>query len=122
MDLVDFSEARFHEIVNAYRPIAAHLGLPGVTAIPLSARDGDNVIAASTAMPWYDGPSLLQHLETVVPPDRAAAAARLPVRSEEHTSELQSQMRSSYAVLCLEKKKHKRRYHPDHQQGERQLQ
>src|SRR3546814_18424941 len=54
MDLVDFSEARFREIVNAYRPIAAHLGLPGVTAIPMSARAGDTVIAARTAMPWYD--------------------------------------------------------------------
>jgi bifunctional enzyme CysN/CysC len=71
MDLVGYSEARFEEIVSAYRPIAERLGLRSVTALPLSALLGDNVIQPSKAMPWYCGPALLHHLETVSaePPD-----------------------------------------------------
>ncbi|HEX8413703.1 MAG TPA: sulfate adenylyltransferase subunit CysN, partial [Sphingomicrobium sp.] len=65
MDLVDFSQSRFEEIQADYRRFADELGMGEVTAIPLSALQGDNVTAASAAMPWYGGPSLLEHLETV---------------------------------------------------------
>ena len=70
MDLVDYEEKRFQEIVAAYAPVAERLGLAAVTAIPVSALAGDNVIRPSTAMPWHDGPTLLDHLESVdVVPD-----------------------------------------------------
>jgi bifunctional enzyme CysN/CysC len=65
MDLVGFSQTRFEEIETDYRKFAAELGMSEVTAIPLSALQGDNVTASSQAMPWYSGPSLLEHLETV---------------------------------------------------------
>jgi bifunctional enzyme CysN/CysC len=65
MDLVDFSKERFEEIEADYRRFADELGMGEVTAIPLSALQGDNVTAPSEAMAWYDGPSLLDHLETV---------------------------------------------------------
>ncbi len=68
MDLVDYQEERFSEIVAAYATMAERLGLAAVTAIPLSALLGDNVIRASTTMPWYAGPTLLNHLETVTRP------------------------------------------------------
>ena len=65
MDLVDFSEARFREIADTYTRFVAPLGIPDVTCIPLSALDGDNVVTTSPRTPWYDGPSLLDFLETV---------------------------------------------------------
>jgi len=65
MDLVGFSEARFREIVADYRAVAQALGIEEVEAIPLSARDGDNLLIPSDRTPWYDGPTLLHHLETV---------------------------------------------------------
>ncbi len=67
MDLVDFSEARFNEIVDAYRRATASLGFTDIVAFPVSARDGDNIISVSPRSPWYKGPSLLTHLETVEP-------------------------------------------------------
>ncbi len=81
MDLVDYDQGVFDGIVAGYRELAAQLGIPHVQAIPLSALKGDNMIAASIAMPWYSGPSLLEHLETVqVEPGSPAAAFRLPVQ------------------------------------------
>ena len=65
MDLVDFSEARFNEIVGEYRKFIEPLGIPDVTCIPLSALDGDNVVEKSARTPWYAGPALLDFLETV---------------------------------------------------------
>ena len=65
MDLVDWSQSRFAEIVAAYRDLADQIGLAEPTAIPLSGLKGDNVIARSPMMPWYQGPCLLEHLETV---------------------------------------------------------
>jgi bifunctional enzyme CysN/CysC len=65
MDLVDFSKETFDNIVAAYRPFAEKIGLASVTAIPLSALDGDNVTGHSGRMAWYHGPTLLGHLETV---------------------------------------------------------
>ena len=81
MDLVGYDAACFDDIVAQYQAFAAGLGL-AVTAIPVSGLAGDNVVAASPNMPWYDGPNLLEHLETVpVDADAAARAAfRMPVQ------------------------------------------
>ena len=65
MDLVDYSESRFEEIVEMYRARTAKLGFGDVVAIPLSALEGDNVTLPGNAMPWYRGPVLIDHLETV---------------------------------------------------------
>lgn len=82
MDLVGFAQARFDEIVESFRAFAAPLGLARITAIPLSALRGDNVTTRSASMPWYAGPALLEHLETVdVRRDDAdAAPLRFPVQ------------------------------------------
>ena len=77
IDLVGFSQARFDEIVAEFRAGAGGLGFLSVQAIPLSARHGDNVIARSERTPWYGGPSLLEHLETV---DVEAVADGRPFR------------------------------------------
>lgn len=55
MDLVDFSEERFNEIVADYKKFVAPLGIPDVNCIPLSALDGDNVVDKSERTPWYNG-------------------------------------------------------------------
>ena len=65
MDLVGFSRERFGEIVSQYMDFVKPLGIPDVRCIPLSALDGDNVVKKSGRTPWYDGPSLLEFLETV---------------------------------------------------------
>lgn len=65
MDLVDFSQERFNEIVNEYRSFVQPLGIPDVQCIPLSALEGDNVVDKSERTPWYEGASLLEYLETV---------------------------------------------------------
>ncbi|MGH8075539.1 MAG: sulfate adenylyltransferase subunit CysN [Lysobacter sp.] len=81
MDLVDYDQGVFERIAGDYRRLAGQLGIPGVTAIPVSALDGDNVLRSSPAMPWYPGPSLLQCLEEVdvsVPPGERGF--RLPVQ------------------------------------------
>lgn len=65
MDLVDFSKEVFDKIVSDYRAFIDPLGIPDVNCIPLSALDGDNVVEKSDRTPWYEGPSLLEFLETV---------------------------------------------------------
>jgi len=81
MDLVDFDEAVFAGIAAEYRALAAKLGIAEVTCIPLSALDGDNMLGPSPRTPWYGGPSLLEHLETVdVSEAGADDALRLPVQ------------------------------------------
>ena len=65
MDLVDFSESKFAEIEADFNVFAEPLGFEGITCIPMSALDGDNVTTRSDRTPWYDGPSLLEHLEEV---------------------------------------------------------
>lgn len=65
MDLVDWSEERFREIESDFRELAAHLGARSVTAIPVSALHGDNIVKSSARTPWYDGQPLLEYLETV---------------------------------------------------------
>ena len=71
IDLVDFREQVFDEIVADYATFAKELGFASVQPIPISARYGDNVISASANTPWYKGPALLEYLETVEldPPD-----------------------------------------------------
>ncbi|UNK58203.1 sulfate adenylyltransferase subunit CysN [Pseudoxanthomonas daejeonensis] len=81
MDLVGYDRGVFEDIVEGYRALAAQLGIAHVQAIPLSALEGENLSSASTHTPWYDGPSLLQHLETVeVEAGDAASGLRLPVQ------------------------------------------
>ena len=82
MDLVDFSEPRFREIEAEYATVARQIGLPDVRCIPVSALAGDNVVAASENTPWYDGPPLLEYLETVeVDLERLESAPRrMPVQ------------------------------------------
>ncbi len=65
MDLVGYDQAVFDRIVAEYTAFAAPLGFAEVVAIPLSALAGENIATPSTQMPWYSGPSLMQHLETV---------------------------------------------------------
>jgi bifunctional enzyme CysN/CysC len=73
MDLVDYSQSRFEEIVADYRAFADQAGIEAFVPIPVSGLDGDNVSRRSTHMDWYSGPSLLDHLETVQVRRRAAA-------------------------------------------------
>ncbi len=81
IDLVDFSEGRFREIEAAFRASTTQHSFRDVTVIPLSARHGDNVTSKSTRMPWYDGPTLLEHLETVdVTPPEAGKHFRMQVQ------------------------------------------
>ncbi len=77
MDLVGFEEGRFEEIATGFSAFAAGLDNVSVCAIPLSARQGDNVTESSARMPWYRGPTLIQHLQTV---DLAVGADRRPFR------------------------------------------
>ena len=65
MDLMGYSQDVFSDICIQYAELAENLNVPKVTYIPMSALNGDNVVDRSGAMPWYDGPTLLEHLETV---------------------------------------------------------
>ena len=65
MDLVDYDQAVYNKIVQEYSEFARKLNVQGVTYIPVSALRGDNVVDKSDKTPWYDGPTLLHHLENV---------------------------------------------------------
>ena len=81
MDLVDFNQDVFNEIVASFSAFAAELGFREIIAIPISARRGDNVSTRSTRMPWYAGATLLEYLESVdVEDDRAGKPFRMPVQ------------------------------------------
>ena len=81
MDLVDFSEERFDEIAEELAFLTSQLGVRDETAIPISALKGDNVVEQTEAMPWYDGLTLLEHLETVeISGDRNHEDRRFPVQ------------------------------------------
>jgi bifunctional enzyme CysN/CysC len=81
MDLVGFDQAVFERIVADFHAVLGHLRALQVTAIPVCARDGDNVTRASTRMPWYQGTSLLAALETAEPGhDGHARPFRMPVQ------------------------------------------
>jgi bifunctional enzyme CysN/CysC len=81
MDLVDYSQERFEEIKDEFTAFAAKLDIPDLTVVPISALHGDNIVSRSQNMPWYDGPSLLHHLENVhVASDRNLVDVRFPVQ------------------------------------------
>ncbi len=81
MDLVDFKQRVFDEIVEDFDRFAARLEISDVTFIPISALLGDNVVERSEAMPWYQGPPLLYHLEHVhIASDRNLIDVRFPVQ------------------------------------------
>jgi len=81
MDLVDFSEDRFNEICDDYRSFATRLDLPDVHFIPISALKGDNLVDRSEKMPWYDGSTLMNFLESVyIGSDRNFQDFRMPVQ------------------------------------------
>jgi len=81
MDLVDWDEHRFVAIRELFASFARQLGIDSITAIPTAAPSGDNVAAKSPNTPWYDGPTLLDYLETVEVEDRLQAAPfRFPVQ------------------------------------------
>ena len=81
MDLVNYDQGVYDRIVAAYRAFADSLGLKDVTAIPLSALAGDNVVEASENMAWYQGPTLIELLESLSVYDEAHDAPfRFPVQ------------------------------------------
>jgi len=81
MDLVDFSQEVFFNIVNDFAIVAKTLELPDVTYIPISALDGDNVVDRSANIDWYNGPTLLSLLETVTLRNAVSLeSARFPVQ------------------------------------------
>ena len=81
IDLVDYDEATFRRIVVAFEAFAETLNFRSIVAIPMSAREGDNVSSTSERTPWYKGPTLIDHLERVeVEEDRRGAPFRLPVQ------------------------------------------
>ncbi len=91
MDLVDFDEARFHEIAGELDELTAALGVKDELAIPIAALHGDNVVDATDRMTWWQGPTLLEHLESIeLAADRNLDDRRFPVQwvirpmSDEH--------------------------------------
>src|SRR5262249_40155974 len=81
IDLVGFDEARFAEIRDAFAEFAAPFGFARIVAVPMSARFGDNVIDRSPRLPWYTGPTLLDHLEAVDVAEREGPTSfRFPVQ------------------------------------------
>jgi bifunctional enzyme CysN/CysC len=81
IDLVDYDEATFRRIVEAFKAFAAPLDFHSLVAIPISARVGDNISSLSPNTPWHEGPYLIDHLERVeVEDERRDAPFRLPVQ------------------------------------------
>lgn len=81
MDLVDYSQSVFDAIEADFRAFAGRLRDVAITFIPVSALNGDNIVDRSDTMPWYQGPTLLSHLEEVqIPRDQHQGDARFPVQ------------------------------------------
>ena len=81
MDLVDYSSTVFEQIVEEFTAFATKLEIGDLAFIPMSALHGDNVVQRSVNMPWYDGPSLLHHLEHLhIASDRNLIDVRFPVQ------------------------------------------
>ncbi len=81
MDLVDYSVDKYNQIYEEFTSFATKLTIPDLTIIPISALNGDNVVTRSDNTPWYEGPSLLHHLEHVhVASDRDLVDTRFPVQ------------------------------------------
>jgi len=81
MDLVSFDQTVFDEIIRSYKQFAAQLGLKNIHPIPLSALHGDNVVKTSSHLPWYQGPTLIELLESLNVDDQSQnQALRFPVQ------------------------------------------
>jgi sulfate adenylyltransferase subunit 1 len=81
MDLVGWSESTYQALMDEYRAFSAPLGFSEVVGIPLSALNGDNVVDPAISAPWYAGPPLLRHLETVpCAADATTGPFRMPVQ------------------------------------------
>ncbi|TDC40894.1 sulfate adenylyltransferase subunit CysN [Micromonospora sp. KC213] len=81
MDLVDYAQEVFERIADEFTSFAAKLDVPDLTVVPISALRGDNIVSRSENMPWYEGPSLLHHLERVhIASDRNLVDVRFPVQ------------------------------------------
>ncbi|MFN8076772.1 MAG: sulfate adenylyltransferase subunit CysN [Kineosporiaceae bacterium] len=81
MDLVGYDRATYEAIADEFEKFAAKLEVHDLTVIPMSALKGDNIVTRSENMPWYEGPSLLHHLEHVhVASDRNLIDVRFPVQ------------------------------------------
>jgi len=81
MDLVDFDRATYERVADEFEAFCTKLNVPDLTMIPISALNGDNIVTRSENTPWYEGPSLLHHLEHVhVASDRNLIDARFPVQ------------------------------------------
>ncbi|MFY1689796.1 sulfate adenylyltransferase subunit 1 [Plantactinospora sp. WMMB782] len=81
MDLVDWSQEVFERIADEFTAFAAKLDVPDLTVVPISALHGDNIVSRSDNSPWYEGPSLLHHLEHVhIASDRNLVDVRFPVQ------------------------------------------
>jgi bifunctional enzyme CysN/CysC len=81
MDLVDWSQEVYERIADEFTSFAAKLEAPDLTVIPISALHGDNIVTRSDKSPWYEGPSLLHHLEHVhIASDRNLVDVRFPVQ------------------------------------------
>ncbi|MEV1287213.1 sulfate adenylyltransferase subunit CysN [Micromonospora sp. NPDC049679] len=81
MDLVDWSQDVFDRIADEFTTFAAKLEAPDLSVVPISALRGDNIVSRSPNMPWYEGPSLLHHLERVhIASDRNLVDVRFPVQ------------------------------------------
>ena len=81
MDLVDYSEGIFLKLQKDFEALAKQLAVPHVVAIPISALAGDNVVERGALMPWYHGPTFLEHLETVpIRMETPSDAVRFPVQ------------------------------------------
>jgi bifunctional enzyme CysN/CysC len=81
LDLVDWDQAVFERIAEEFTCFAAKLDAPDLTIIPISALHGDNIVTRSERTPWYEGPSLLHHLEHVhIASDRNLVDVRFPVQ------------------------------------------
>jgi len=81
MDLVDYEQHVYERVADDFRAFAAKLDIPDLTIIPISALKGDNVVTRSANMPWYEGTSLLHHLENIhIGSDQNLIDVRFPVQ------------------------------------------
>ncbi|HQT83437.1 MAG: adenylyl-sulfate kinase [Acidiphilium sp. 37-64-53] len=80
IDLIGHDQARFDAIAHDFATLAARFHFHTITTIPVSARHGDNVVHRSAAMPWYQGPTLLEHLEAIEPATAQTGPFRFPVQ------------------------------------------
>lgn len=98
MDLLSWDQEKFDAIRDEFHAFAARLDVQDVTSIPISALHGDNVVTKSDQTPWYEGPSLLSHLEDVyIAGDRNMVDVRFPVQYVIRPHTLEHQDHRSYA-------------------------